>query len=71
MSLYLQHGWCYVFVPSDWEVLCLCTFSLGGVMSFYLQFGRCYVFVPSVWEITPPKLKVQRHNTSQTEGTKT
>jgi hypothetical protein len=39
MSLYLQHGWCYVFVPSVWVVLCLCTFSLSGVMSLYLQLG--------------------------------
>jgi hypothetical protein len=54
MSLYLQFEWCYVFVPSVWVVLCLCTFSLGGDK-----------------DIPPPKLKVHRHNTTHTEGTKT
>jgi hypothetical protein len=41
--LYLQFGWCYVFVPSVWVVLCLCTFSLGGAMALYLQHGGWYV----------------------------
>jgi hypothetical protein len=83
MSLYLQFGWCYVFVPSVWMVLCLCTFSMGGGMSLYLQHEWCYVFVPSVWVVlflctfslggamSLYLLKVQRHSTTQTEGTKT
>jgi hypothetical protein len=39
MSLYLQFGLCYVFVP-----------SVRGCVSLCSQLGKCYAFVPSVWE---------------------
>jgi hypothetical protein len=77
MSLYLRFGWCYVLVPSVWVVVCLCTFSLGGVISLYLQFRWCFVFVPSVLDgvlsfyFQLGGVEAQRKNIIHAEGTKT